>query len=413
MLPTSRPTFESSDSTPDRTGRPGRAGALPPAVVLTELYPPAVGGSAVLFQGVYSRWSDVDVSVITDRVPGTAPTKAAEGPQIVWKKVGTPYCGVLHPKGLLHYLRLAAALRAIASPRRALVHCGRALPEGCAARLASLAGGPSYVCWVHGEELGYFSTSREFTALMRWVFQSARAVIANSHHTAALLGEIGVPDAKVRVVHPGVDATRFRPDLPAALLRRRFAADQELLLLSVGRLQRRKGHDLCIQALALLSRELPHLRYLIVGDGQERVALQNLAVECGVSDRVSFAGEVSADMLATCYAAADIFLLPNRLDGVDFEGFGIVFLEAAACGLPVIGGASGGVGEAVEHGRTGFLVGGCDAEELAAAIRRLAAAPGLRREMGRAGRQRVVEQFTWEAASNAVKRIHTELGRPR
>src|SRR5262245_21873011 len=136
MLPRLLPTFESSDSTLDRTGRPGLVGPLPAAVVLTELYPPAVGGSAVLFQGVYARWSDVDVAVITDRVPGAAPTKAAEGPQIVWKRVGTPYCGVLHPKGLLHYLRLAAALRAIASPRRALVHCGRALPEGCAARLA-------------------------------------------------------------------------------------------------------------------------------------------------------------------------------------------------------------------------------------------------------------------------------------
>jgi phosphatidylinositol alpha-1,6-mannosyltransferase len=128
--------------------------------------------------------------------------------------------------------------------------------------------------------------------------------------------------------------------------------------------------------------------------------------ELGVNDRVIFLGAVSSDMLPACYAAADIFVHPNRVDGRDFEGFGLVFLEAAAAGLPVIAGQTGGAPEAIEAGKTGLLVSGTDVAEMVRALRCLLANPDGRRAMGRAGRERAVSQFSWERAADLTRQAH-------
>jgi phosphatidylinositol alpha-1,6-mannosyltransferase len=128
-----------------------------------------------------------------------------------------------------------------------------------------------------------------------------------------------------------------------------------------------------------------------------------------LAGRVSFAGAVGATDLPGYYAAADIFVHPNRSHEGDFEGFGIVFLEAAGAGLPTIGGRSGGVPEAIDEHATGLLVGGEDVSELAAAISALSASSGLRRQMGEAGRQRVGREFTWERAAAQVASIHAQV----
>src|SRR5206468_3076535 len=110
-----------------------------------------------------------------------------------------------------------------------------------------------------------------------------------------------------------------------------------------------------------------------------RARLELLVAELGLADRVHFVGEVGPDALPAYYAACDLFVMPNRSEGADFEGFGIVFLEAAASGKPAIGGRSGGVTEAIDEGRTGLLVDGTDLGELASAIRELAVCEGKRR----------------------------------
>ena len=252
-------------------------------------------------------------------------------------------------------------------------------------------------------------TSRELTTLTRWVYRVASAAIANSLSTARMLEDIGVPTEKVHVVYPAVDAARFAPDVAPHPIRRPFVPPNGQLLLSVGRLQRRKGHDLAIAAMAALREEFPDLRYVIVGDGAERRRLEELIAENRLEERIHLAGEVSEDELPAYYTAADIFLLPNRLDGADVEGFGIVFLEAASSEKPVIGGSSGGVPEAVADGQTGLLVSGTDRSELADAIRRLATSPELRCRMGTAGRQRVLKNFTWDRAAEMVSDLHAEI----
>ena len=265
-------------------------------------------------------------------------------------------------------------------------------------------GGSPYICWAHGEELMYADSSRELRAILRVVIRRASALIANSQNTADVLKRLGASADAIHVIYPGVDADRFRPDATgAAALRRPLAADDELVLLTVGRLQRRKGHDLVIKSLPDLLRRSPGLRYVIAGDGEERQALESLATELGVRDRVTFVGRVSNTDLPAYYAAADLFVHPNRTDGADFEGFGIVFLEAAAAGLAVVGGTTGGAPEAIAEGETGALVSGVDVDELTACVGRLLANPALRRELGGAGRRRVCRDFSWESAAQRLR----------
>jgi len=380
------------------------------ALLVTELFPPAVGGSAVLFHGIYSRLADTDVLVLTDGPSQSgAPRVEGERLRVVTRPLATRRWGVADPKGLCGHLKLAWQLRRLIPRRHGVVHCARALPEGVAAMFARLLGGAPYVCWTHGEDLASALTSRELTFLTRCVYRFASVALANSRNTATMLAELGVPDTKIHVVHPAVDADRFHPSVDGGAVRRRYAQRDDILLLSVGRLQRRKGHDVAIQAVAALRTRLPNLRYVIAGDGEERARLERLVVEHGVEDRVFFAGTVPSADLPAYYAACDVFLLPNRVDDGDIEGFGIVFLEAAATGKPVIGGNSGGVPEAVERNVTGLLIDGSNVDEVAAAIHELATSEERRSRMGLAGRVRAHGCFSWQRAAAAVSELQLRL----
>jgi phosphatidylinositol alpha-1,6-mannosyltransferase len=337
-------------------------------LVVSEVFPPAIGGSGALLENVYRRIADRHVRVLAhDAPPGLPPY---DGPLDVSRvSMAAPDWGIVRPSSLLRHLRVARAIRAALDQTPAVVHCARALPEGLSAAMALAGRGGQYACWLHGEELGFTSTSRELTWLARRVYRGASTVFANSHNSARLLTRNwGVPEAKVRVVYPGVDAQRFRPDVDGAALRSRVAGPGDVVFLSVGRLQRRKGHDLVLQALARLRGRMPGVRYVIVGDGPHQHQLEADVQALGLSDIVHFAGPALAEDLPAWYAAADVFVMPNRSDGVDFEGFGIVFLEAAAAGLPVIGGRSGGVPEAVEDNVTGRLIDGTDVADLEATM---------------------------------------------
>ncbi|MGH9387898.1 MAG: glycosyltransferase family 4 protein [Vicinamibacterales bacterium] len=377
-------------------------------LLLSEWFPPAVGGSGELLANVYSRLSTSAVDVITAKMTGGLGDDSQNARLRTTRSEFPARPGLLSISGIGTHLRLIRAARKVAR-HDTVLHCGRALPEGSVAWLWRHHSGPNYLCWTHGEELTYAAQSRELSWLQRRVHGRAAALIANSHNTAGLLRTLGNPTDKVHVVHPGVDGNKFRPGIGRDAIRSLLLREGELLLLSVGRLQTRKGHDLVIRALPHILGSSPSLRYVIVGEGPEASRLKALVAELGLTNRVSFAGPVPADKLPAYYAAADIFVHPNRMDGSEFEGFGLVFLEAAAAGLAAIGGRSGGVPEAVEHGRTGLLVGGDDVGELAATIQLLAQSRALREQLGSAARARVLMDFTWDSAAHKVEQIDAEL----
>jgi phosphatidylinositol alpha-1,6-mannosyltransferase len=287
-----------------------------------------------------------------------------------------------------------------------MIHAARPLSEGLVARMVRLRTGIPYCCYTHGEDINIATTSRELKWLTRRVLRGANAIIANSNFTRELLlKDWNVPSEKVRLLHPGVDCEYFRPAGPDAEVRKRFGWDGRQVVLTVGRLQRRKGQDVMIEVVAQLRERFPNLLYAIVGDGEERTRLTEMVAKLGVASQVQFLGEVKDTELLHCYQQCDVFALPNRAVGKDVEGFGMVLLEAQACARPVLTGASGGTAETMRPGESGVVVA-CDRpDEPAAALAELLVDGERRNRMGRAGREWVAGKFDWPVLAAEAQTI--------
>jgi phosphatidylinositol alpha-1,6-mannosyltransferase len=245
--------------------------------------------------------------------------------------------------------------------------------------------------------------------LARRALLTADRVLANSHFTAGLVRQAGVGPERIEIVHPGCDVETFRPMPRNAELRRRLLGNRAPgpILLSVGGLVPRKGHDMVIRALPSILKQCPGLLYLVVGEGRHHAALEALIEEVGVRDHVVLTGEVTDVPLEQVYALCDLFIMASRdrLDQRDLEGFGMVFLEANACGKAVIGGRSGGMADAIVDGKTGLLVDPHSPAEIASAVTRLLSNPPLMESMGTHGRERVLSEFTWARVASQVQDI--------
>jgi len=182
-------------------------------------------------------------------------------------------------------------------------------------------------------------------------------------------------------------------------------------VLSVGALKPRKGYDVSIRAIAEVRKTIPTLRYVVIGDpsASEYVShLQALVTALGLDDAVHFLGQVSDAELGDWYHHCDLFLLTPVQSKGAFEGFGLVYLEAGACGKPVVGSQSGGVPDAVIDGQTGLLVPEGDAEATANAIARVLSDLGLSKKLGRAGQKRARE-LSWEAYAQQLERVYQDV----
>lgn len=305
--------------------------------------------------------------------------------------------GAFSWKGWQAYRRGLGELLAIVNKDRIeAIHCGKVLPEGWLAWRIKRRLGIPYLCFVHGEELSYGLRSRELGLMMRRVLRGARMVIANSENTRDLLmRDWGIDAARCPVLHPGVDTEKFQPAPVDEAFRRTQGWQDRLVLLTVGRLQKRKGHDMLIRSLPQLRDDFPTLLYAIAGAGEERQSLEKLVEELGVSEMVRFLGEVPDESLVRCYQQCDLFVLPNRDLDNDIEGFGMVLVEAQACGKPVLAGASGGTAETMRIPETGRVVNCGQPEELTAAVRELIIDRDQLRRMGIAARQWAVDHFDW------------------
>lgn len=230
-------------------------------------------------------------------------------------------------------------------------------------------------------------------------FRRAARVICCSSGTASMTAaRLGVDPARLRVVHPGIDVSGFtRPTRDSIeSLRDALSIRGTPLLLSVGRLVRRKGFDLAIRAFAEFRRTHQRGVYVIAGDGPERSALEALASSLDVREHVRFVGTVDEPTKLALYEMCDVFAMPNSLlNDVDWEGFGIVFLEAARAGKPSLGGANGGVPDAVIDGVTGLLVDPSEPRRVVEALGRLLTDDALRARLGGAARARAASLFDW------------------
>ncbi len=291
----------------------------------------------------------------------------------------TPYTHRALPRTTLN---LARHLRAWRPDRVIVGHTDLRLL--LAARLALPRG---YVVIAYGNDfLG--AQKRWYRGLVNALLAQARPVVTISRSSARRLQHLGIPNPVV--IYPGTDPARFTPPPEPPPL--------PYTLLSVGRLVQRKGLDIALRAVARLRRYYPDIRYVIVGRGPERPRLQRLARTLGVDGHVDFLGAVPDEDLPDVYRRAHVFVLPLREETLadSIEGFGMVFLEAAATAVPAVAGDSGGAAEAVRHEETGLVVPPGDEEAVYGAVRLLLDDPERRVQMGQAGRRWVETEMNWQ-----------------
>jgi len=295
--------------------------------------------------------------------------------------------------------RLAYALRslrtAMTGGRYDAVFCGHLHLAPLAAALARLKGAPLWL-QLHGIEAW-----QRPSAVRAIAVRQAALVTAVSRYTRSRFLEwSGVPADRVKLLPNTVDE-RFSPGPRPAALVRKLGLEDRRVLLTVARINRgdrRKGHDKVLAAVKRLAARRPELAYVVVGDGDDRPRLEALAQEAGIADRVHFVGQVSDSELVNYYRLADVFVMPSTK-----EGFGIVFLEAAASGLPVIGGDRDGSADALADGSIGTMVNPDDAAALDRAIEQALDSP--RPDAGR------VAPFRVEAFRRQVAALVRELAR--
>jgi phosphatidylinositol alpha-1,6-mannosyltransferase len=260
--------------------------------------------------------------------------------------------------------------------------------------------GIPYLPAAHGFEY-WLSLAPGMHGLMRRATSRAARVPVMCSSFIARVVRTAVPKGvPVSVMYPGADIQAFHPDLPTAEIRARHLLADRPLVVCVSRLVARKGQDVLIRAMPAVRQRVPDATLLIVGEGPYRRTLERLAAGSPPGS-VVFAGQVSEEELPRYYAAGDLFAMPcrTRLGGLEVEGWGNVFIEAAACGRAVVAGDSGGAREALIDGSTGLLVDGSSVARVGDAVATLLADPALARAMGRAGRERVERFYTWHRAA--------------
>jgi phosphatidylinositol alpha-1,6-mannosyltransferase len=360
-----------------------------PYLLVTNDFPPKIGGIQSYLWELWRRLPPDQVTVFTTAHRGAEVFDQDQPFRIVRSR-----WAVLLPTRLLarHVRRLAAEVGAQS------VVLDPVLPLGL---LGSRLGLP-YGVVLHGTEItvpGRLPISRPLVA--RVVSQASLVIAAGGYPESEARRAVGQDEPFPPVVRipPGVDTARFRPlaaiDRAATRARLGLPATGPLVV-SVSRLVPRKGMDTLIRAAALLASRHPDLTVAISGGGRDLPRLRHLVSRTGAP--VHLMGRVNDLDLPALYGSADVFAMccRRRWAGLEQEGFGIVFLEAAACGVPSIAGDSGGAAEAVEDGKTGFVVGDPgDPKAVAAALGRLLDDPSRASEQGQAARARAEQEFEY------------------
>ena len=335
-------------------------------LLLTENFPPKEGGSGRWFWELYSRLPNDKVLIVANDTPEGREFDKTHELDIVRIELESTEWGLASTKGLGFYWEtIRKVLKLIKEYGIEEVHCGRVIPEGVIARALKLLAGARYNCFVHGEDVETAATSREHSLLVKNVCKNASMLICNSENTANIVRKLGFDSgSKCEVLHPGVDTSRFEVAAPDTSFRQKMGWSGKRVLLTVGRLQRRKGQDFLIKSMPALLKEFPDLFYAVVGRGECYDELISLVDQHKLHDNVCVYPDMDDEALIKCYQQCDIFILPNRTIDNDIEGFGMVLVEAQVCGKPVIAGDSGGTRETMNIGKTGHIIDCSSTENL-------------------------------------------------
>ena len=363
-------------------------------LLVTNDFPPKVGGIQSYLWEMWRRLPADDIAVHTTPHAG-APVFDADQAFVVTRS---------REPVLLPTSTVVRRVRNLAEGQGAeLVVWDPALPVGHAARRV----GRPYAVVLHGSEVTVPGRLPVARSMLARVLRGASLVICAGNYPAGEAERAAGCTLPTVVVPPGVDTDRFRPldEAERASVRRELGLPVDApLVVSVSRLVPRKGMDTLIRAAARLGRTEPDLVVAIAGSGRDRRRLEGLVASTGAPVRLL--GRVPEELLPGLYGAGDVFamLCRSRWGGLEQEGFGIVFLEAAAAGVPQVAGESGGAAEAVAHERTGLVMGRPDAvERVVRTLSDLLGDEKRRAEMGREARRRAEAEFSYDVLARRLR----------
>lgn len=379
------------------------------SLLITDTYVPRIGGRENYYHNLFSRFPADQVVVVTPDLIGdyqsfdrdyNLPILRISDISRKWFAWGRP--------GRFKWLREIGGI--CWKYNIDVVHCGLAIPDGLSGWFLQKTLGIPYIVYTHGKEILEYCQHPKWSKYLDVVLASASRVVCNSNYTGEILKQVGVPEEKIVRICPGVDVSHWivEPDSARVqALQKLHELENRPVILTVTRLIERKGCDQVIEAMPNILSRFPEAVYLIVGEGPERDRLETLRNQLGLTKSVIFAGAVSDQDLRAYYSLANLFAMISRQPpgSHEVEGFGIVYLEANACGLPVVAGNSGGVPDAVVDGKTGYLVDPFSSEAVASAILRLLENPELGQEMGYFGRERAAKEFSWSEISDRLQQL--------
>ncbi|WNV77295.1 glycosyltransferase family 4 protein [Geodermatophilus sp. DSM 44513] len=357
-------------------------------LVVTNDFPPRQGGIQTFVAALLARRPPESLVVLASRSPGWQAHDAE-----------LPYEVVRHPTGVL--LPTPGVARAAARLARRhgcdTAFFGAAAPLGLLAPVLRDAGVRRLVGATHGHETGWVALPGARQVLRR-IASGLDVLTYISDYTRGRLAPALGALTRMAQLSPGVDVDRFTPAADGTGVRARYGLGEAPVVVCVSRLVPRKGQDVLVAAWPRVLAGHPGARLLLVGGGPLEERLRRAVAERGLTGSVVLTGPVAPDRLPAYYAAGDVFAMPcrTRRAGLDVEGLGMVYLEAAACGRPVVAGTSGGAPETVREGVTGHVVADPRSPQaLAAVLTGLLDDPQRARRMGAAGRAWVEQRWSW------------------
>jgi phosphatidyl-myo-inositol dimannoside synthase len=372
---------------------------MPKVLVLTNDFPPRPGGIQFFVHALAMSLPPESVIAYAPAWEGAAQFDAE-----------LPFPVVRHPTSLMLPIPSVArrAEKIIEAEGCDTVVFGAAAPLGLLAPGLRKAGAKRLIALTHGHEIGWAALPAA-RAILRRIGDSVDTVTYLGDYTRVRLARALSPGAAARMTRltPGVDTSEFFPGAGGKAIRERLGLGDRPVVVCVSRMVPRKGQDTLIHAWPLVLATTPDATLLLVGDGPYRRRLERMARHLGVDSSVVFTGAPSRAELPGYFDAGDVFAMPcrTRRGGLDVEGLGMVFLEAAATGLPVVGGDSGNSADAIRDGETGYVVSGVSVADLADRLKRLLNDPCAAKAMGEKGLAWVHQEWRWEIITQRFAEI--------